>query len=492
MDTGRFTRYGEDDMLRAGYDGIVANANAQKADRARRGRATLGSIVGHAMRNGGMVPRELAQSVGMELGQPGFVGGTLTKDGTFMSLWQGKDGSIQPTGLVSAPDVLKAMVDSGNWRDAFQFDKRYMQMYTPEQKKAVTGFSPQWAQEAQSKEDANNKKIVLQGLFDIAKPQKDRPPMTAREAWQRGMSDPKFIEAWMTKPNPDKDLVEVTPRVPLETEEEVAAAMKKFAAAYGKLESGGGKEAMNPFQERILAIADRVLGPAPVDPNATEMRQRAAMRANVIDAADGRQTGFYYRRETPNDPEMVATNGYVVGGKAYDRYGNLMQGVQPLDYQGNPIQGAAASTSAPAQQQSQAARQSDNGDTHTDERGTWQAVRDANGNIIGKKLISKPAAQPEQQQSTPLSQPVTSLETPTPTQPTQQPKEKTPQDHIGLILRDRRLSPKEKEARIAYWRRIQQRNAEKTAAELGVDVNDDLAMLEAELNGPSETMIASN
>jgi len=180
------------------------------------------------------------------------------------------------------------------------------------------------------------------------------------------------------------------------------------------------------------------------------------------------QRGFYYRNRSGG---LTATNGYVVGGKAYDRYGNVMQGVQPLDYQGNPISGdapddAVVSTPAPAQQQSQ--------------RPTREEIQ--------AELARRRAAK-AQQSSAPLSQPVNSLESPA---PAQQPKEKSPQDHISLILRDRRLSPQEKEARIAYWRRIQRRNAEKSAEELGVDVNDDLAMLEAELNGPSETMIASN
>lgn len=478
---GNFSFYNEDNALRAGFDGIMANANAQKADRARRGRATLGSMVGHAMDNGGMVPRELGAAYGQELGTNGPAFGTLAKDGTFMSLGIGQDGNVQPTGLVKPFDVMKSMVQSGDWKNAQKYAKKYLDgKYTPEQIAGATGFSPQWARGAATNEiSAADKKLQLEALKVLLDMDKaNKTPVTAEDFYR---NNPRLITMLGTDYQRDENgqvvMDEMTDK-PIEIAlppEEISKRAVAFFDGLRKSEANGGGTGMNEIQ-RAIVDGIRALTTPPAE----------QQTANIP------QTGFYYRRETPNGPEMVATNGYVVGGKAYDRYGNLMQGVQPLDYQGNPIQGAAASTPAPAQQQTQAARQSDNGDTHTDERGTWQAVRDANGNIVGKKLISKPAAQPGQQQSTPLSQPVTSLESPAPTQSTQQPKEKTPQDHISLILRDRRLSPQEKEARIAYWRRIQRRNAEKSAEELGVDVNDDLAMLEAELNGPSETMIASN
>lgn len=345
---GNFTFYGDEDArLRAGYDGIVANAAAQRLDRARRGRATLGSIVGHAMRNGGMVPRELAQSVGMELGQPGFVGGTLAQDGTFMSLGRGRDGSIQPTGIVAAPDVLRAMVRSGNWRDASAFNRKFVKgRLTDQQIESATGFSQQWVNDAQAKEDANNRKIVLQGLFDIAKQQKDRQPMTAREAWQRGMSDPKFIEAWLTKPDPDSA---DGGRIPLNTDEEIANAMKRFESAYGEVASGGGNGAANPFQERVLALADKVFAPAPVDPNVAEMRQRATRRANVIDAAGG-PSGQRAVYDYLPDGRVRERAAYVVDGRVYDTNGDEMQG-EFYDGQGNLIQPAAQ---APQGQVSQA------------------------------------------------------------------------------------------------------------------------------------------
>lgn len=480
---GNFSFYNEDNALRAGFDGIMANANAQKADRARRGRATLGSMVGHAMDNGGMVPRELGAAYGQELGTNGPAFGTLAKDGTFMSLGIGQDGKIQPTGLVRPFDVLGSMVQSGDWKNAQKYAKKYLDgKYTPEQIAGATGFSPQWARGAATNElSAADKKLQLEAmkiLLDMDKANKT--PVTAEDFYR---NNPRLITMLGTDYQRDENgqlvMDEMTGK-PIEIAlppEEISKRAVAFFDGLRQSEANGGGTGMNEIQ-RAIVDGIRALTTPPVEQPTASIPQ----------------TGFYYRRETPNGPEMVAANGYVVGGRAYDRYGNLMQGVQPLDFNGNPISGdapddAVVSTPAPAQQQSQAARQSDNGDTHTDKHGTWQAVRDTKGNIVGKKLISEPTAQPEQRQPAPLSQPVTSLESPA---PAQQPKEKTPQDHINLILRDRRLSPKEKEARIAYWRRIQQRNAEKTAEELGVDVNDDLAMLEAELNGPSETMSASN
>lgn len=464
---GNFSFYNEDNALRAGFDGIMANANAQKADRARRGRATLGSMVGHAMDNGGMVPRELGAAYGQELGTNGPAFGTLAKDGTFMSLGIGQDGNIQPTGLVKPFDVMKSMVQSGDWKNAQKYAKKYLDgKYTPEQIAGATGFSPQWARGAATNElSAADKKFQLEALKVLQEMDKsNKTPVTAEDFYR---NNPKLITMLGTDYQRDGNgeivMVEDANGVKSPVEitlppEEISKRAVAFFDGLRQSQANGGGTGMNEIQ-RAIVDGIRALTTPPAE----------QQTANIP------QTGFYYRRETPNGPEMVAANGYVVGGKAYDRYGNVMQGVQPLDYQGNPISGdapddAVVSTPAPAQQQSQ--------------RPTREEIQ--------AELARRRAAKAQQQQSAPLSQPVTSLETPTPTQPTQQPKEKTPQDHISLILRDKRLSPQEKEARIAYWRRIQQRNAEKSAEELGVDVNDDLAMLEAELNGPSETMIASN
>jgi hypothetical protein len=459
---GNFSFYNEDNALRAGFDGIMANANAQKADRARRGRATLGSMVGHAMDNGGMVPRELGAAYGQELGTNGPAFGTLAKDGTFMSLGIGQDGNVQPTGLVKPFDVMKSMVQSGDWKNAQKYAKKYLDgKYTPEQIAGATGFSPQWARGAATNEiSAADKKLQLEALKVLLDMDKaNKTPVTAEDFYR---NNPRLITMLGTDYQRDKNgQVVMTEKdgemVPVEIAlppEEISRRAVAFFDGLRKSEANGGGTGMNEIQ-RAIVDGIRALTTPPAEQQTANVPQR----------------GFYYRNRSGG---LTATNGYIVGGKAYDRYGNVMQGVQPLDYQGNPISGdapddAVVSTPAPAQQQSQ--------------RPTREEIQ--------AELARRRAAK-AQQQPAPLSQPVNSLESPAPTQPTQQPKEKTPQDHISLILRDRRLSQQEKEARIAYWRRIQRRNAEKSAEELGVDVNDDLAMLEAELNGPSETMIASN
>lgn len=459
-DTGFFMSTDPDSQLRAGFDGIMANANAQKADRARRGRATLGSMVGHAMDNGGMVPRELGAAYGQELGTNGPAFGTLAKDGTFMSLGVGQDGNVQPTGLVKPFDVMKSMVQSGDWKNAQKYAKKYLDgKYTPEQIAGATGFSPQWARGAATNEiGAADKKLQLEAmkvLLDMDKANKT--PVTAEDFYR---NNPRLITMLGTDYQRDENGQVVMAEnangvmAPVEITlppEEISKRAVAFFDGLRKSEANGGGTGMNEIQ-RAIVDGIRALTTPPAEQQTANVPQR----------------GFYYRNRSGG---LTATNGYVVGGKAYDRYGNVMQGVQPLDYQGNPISGdapddAVVSTPAPAQQQSQ--------------RPTREEIQ--------AELARRRAAK-AQQSSAPLSQPVNSLESPA---PAQQPKEKSPQDHISLILRDRRLSPKEKEARIAYWRRIQQRNAEKSAEELGVDVNDDLAMLEAELNGPSETMIASN
>ena len=456
---GNFSFYNEDNALRAGFDGIMANANAQKADRARRGRATLGSMVGHAMDNGGMVPRELGAAYGQELGTNGPAFGTLAKDGTFMSLGIGRDGNVQPTGLVKPFDVMKSMVQSGDWKNAQKYAKKYLDgKYTPEQIAGATGFSPQWARGAATNEiSAADKKLQLEALKVLLDMDKaNKTPVTAEDFYR---NNPRLITMLGTDYQRDENGQVVMAEkdgemVPVEITlppEEISKRAVAFFDGLRQSEANGGGTGMNEIQ-RAIVDGIRALTTPPAEQQTANVPQR----------------GFYYRNRSGG---LTATNGYVVGGKAYDRYGNVMQGVQPLDYQGNPISGdapddAVVSTPAPAQQQSQ--------------RPTREEIQ--------AELARRRAAK-AQQSSAPLSQPVNSLESPA---PAQQPKEKSPQDHISLILRDRRLSPQEKEARIAYWRRIQRRNAEKSAEELGVDVNDDLAMLEAELNGPSETMIASN
>lgn len=374
---GNFTFYGdEDNALRAGFDGIMANANAQKADRARRGRATLGSMVGHAMDNGGMVPRELGAAYGQELGMNGPAFGTLAKDGTFMSLGIGQDGKMQPTGLVRPFDVLGSMVQSGDWKNAQKYAKKYLDgKYTPEQIAGATGFTPQWARGAATNElSAADKKFQLEALKVLQEMDKvNKTPVTAEDFYR---NNPKLITMLGTDYQRDENgqvvMDEMTGK-PIEIAlppEEISKRAVAFFDGLRKSEANGGGTGMNEIQ-RAIVDSIRALTTPPA----------SQTTANIP------QTGFYYRRETPNGPEMVATNGYVVGGRAYDRYGNLMQGVQPLDYQGNPIQGAAASTPAPVQQQSQ------------------QPTREE----IQAELARRRAAK-AQQQSAPLSQPVTSLE----------------------------------------------------------------------------------
>jgi hypothetical protein len=197
--------------------------------------------------------------------------------------------------------------------------------------------------------------------------------------------------------------------------EEISKRAVAFFDGLRQSQANGGGAGMNEIQ-RAIVDGIRALTTPPA----------SQQTANIP------QTGFYYRRETPNGPEMVATNGYVVGGKAYDRYGNLMQGVQPLDYQGNPISGNApsgAQVEEPMQGQDLSQQQGDEQITLPDGS---QGVRhngktyritgtDQNGNIKAELIEESKTAQEAQQPSAPLSQPVTSLETPTATAQTATP-----------------------------------------------------------------------
>lgn len=430
---GNFSFYNEDNALRAGFDGIMANANAQKADRARRGRATLGSMVGHAMDNGGMVPRELGAAYGQELGMNGPAFGTLAKDGTFMSLGIGQDGKMQPTGLVRPFDVLGSMVQSGDWKNAQKYAKKYLDgKYTPEQIAGATGFSPQWARGAATNElSAADKKLQLEALKVLQEMDKaNKTPVTAEDFYR---NNPRLITMLGTDYQRDENgrvvMDEMTGK-PIEIAlppEEISKRAVAFFDGLRQSQANGGGTGMNEIQ-RAIVDGIRALTTPPA----------AQQTANIP------QTGFYYRRETPNGPEMVAANGYVVGGKAYDRYGNLMQGVQPLDYQGNPISGNApsdAQVEEPVQGQDLSQQQGDEQITLPDGS---QGVRhngktyritgtDQNGNIKAELIEESKTAQEAQQPSAPLSQPVTSLETPTATAQTATPRAD------GNAERERRL-----------------------------------------------------
>ena len=480
MDTGFFMN-DEDSQLRAGFDGIMAKANAQKADRARRSRATLGSMVGQAMDNGGMVPRELGAAYGQELGTNGPAFGTLAKDGTFMSLGVGQDGNLQPTGLVRPFDVMKSMVQSGDWKNAQKYAKKYLDgKYTPEQIAGATGFSPQWARGAATNElSAADKKIQLEALKVLQEMDKaNKTPVTAEDFYR---NNPKLITMLGTDYQRDENgqlvMDEMTGR-PIEITlppEEISKRAVAFFDGLRKSEANGGGTGMNEIQ-RAIVDGIRALTTPP------EQQQTA----NIP------QTGFYYRRETPNGPEMVATSGYVVGGKAYDRYGNLMQGIQPLDYQGNPIGGAAQPprNNASPLPSVGAMNGATSGTTATQPQGGAQytpeqiaalraekARRDAEKAAAAKEAERQRRARNGQRLSgTNYDVSLT---------------EGSPEWHIDRIQNDKSLSEKSKKERIAYWRRRQDEARQKAAEDLGVNAGNDLAMLEAELNGPDDTVMVA-
>lgn len=369
--------------LRAGYDGIVANATAQRLDRARRGRATLGSIVGHAMRNGGMVPRELAQSVGMELGDPGFVGGTLAKDGTFMSLGRGKDGkTISPTGVVSPFDVTKAMVDSGDWKNAQRYVKKFLNGKYTDAQIASTGFSPQWVQSmvnAQASE--SDKKLQLEGLKLLAEMDKanNGRPIDAAGFFSKV---PKLAEAFLEEYDRNEDgsikMVEgpngMEP-VKVQVSPEVASERAlKYFEGLRKAQADGGASGMSETQRALVDGIRALTAPKPVDPNVKAMQERANARANAIDAAGGRQQLIYERKP---DGSFVTTNGYVANGRVYDSNGDEMQGEFYQNYvksdkEGEPgrFVGRIVPAAQPAQgAQGNAPQTFEAGKTYTDRSG---------------------------------------------------------------------------------------------------------------------------
>ena len=481
---GNFSFYNEDNALRAGFDGIMANANAQKADRARRGRATLGSMVGHAMDNGGMVPRELGAAYGQELGTNGPAFGTLAKDGTFMSLGIGQDGNLQPTGLVRPFDVMKSMVQSGDWKNAQKYAKKYLDgKYTPEQIAGATGFSPQWARGAAANElSAADKRFQLEALKVLQEMDKaNKTPVTAEDFYR---NNPKLITMLGTDYQRDENgqlvMDEMTGK-PIEITlppEEISKRAVAFFDGLRQSEANGGGTGMNEIQ-RAIVDGIRALTAPP------EQQQTA----NIP------QTGFYYRRETPNGPEMVATSGYVVGGKAYDRYGNVMQGVTPLDYQGNPIGGAAQPTQQPRNDASPlppvgAMNGATPGTTATQPQGGTQYTPEQIAALRAEKArrdAEKAAAanEAERQRRARNGQRLSG------TNYDVSLTEGSPEWHIDRIQNDKSLSEKSKKERIAYWRRRQDEARQKAAEDLGVNADNDLAMLEAELNGPDDTVMVA-
>ncbi len=321
--------WSEDDAIRQGFNGIVANATAQRLDRARRGRATLGSIVGHAMNNGGMVPRELAPSVGMELGHPNFVGGTLTKDGTFISLGIGKDGKMAPMGMVSPFDTLGAMVQSGDYRNANKFVKRFLDgKYTPEQI-ASTGYSPQWIQgTVNTQASDSSKKLQLEGLkllAELDKANKGDKPVDAATFFTRA---PKLAEAFLNDYERDEEgnikMVDGVNgpepvKVQLSPEDASKRAMEYFKGLR-MAQADGAAGGENAVQRAIIDGVRALTSQSQADPNLAAMSAEQNRRAYV----KNREQSLLIRRDP--DGHETWTNGYVVDGKVYDVNGDERQG----------------------------------------------------------------------------------------------------------------------------------------------------------------------
>lgn len=339
----------EDDALRAGFNDIMARANAQKADRARRGRATLGSMVGQAMDNGGMVPRELGLAYGQELGTNGPAFGTIAKDGTFMSLGIGQDGGVQPTGLVKPFDVMKSMVQSGNWKDAQKYAKKYLDgKYTPEQIAGATGYSPQWIQGmVNTQASESSKKLQLEGLkllAELDKANKSDKPVDAATFFTRA---PKLAEAFLDDYERDEEgnikMVDgrngpEPVKVQLSPEEASKRALEYFKGLR-MAQADGAAGGENAVQRAIIDGVRALTSQSQADPNLAAMSAEQSRRAYV----KNREQSLLIRRDP--DGRETYTNGYVVDGKVYDVNGDERQG-EFYDERGNPIKPTAPAASA--------------------------------------------------------------------------------------------------------------------------------------------------
>ena len=347
---GNMTSYNEDATIRDGFDGIVAGANMAQADRARRGRVTLSSLYGHALKNGRMVPASLGPSVGQELGQPGFVGGTILPDGTFMSLGRGKDGRIKPTGLVPVQGVGRAAVQSGDVQTANAIYNQFLKgKFTDRQIEQMTGYSERWAQQAAAKDRqrrmAQAEKIIFNQINAILK---EKPEASPNDAWHDLVkTNPRALDYYLTRPAEGDEVGDENGNVRLDAKD----GYKKFEETWNAAKSGNTKAESSGNQrfDQIGALLDRLErmnAPAPRDPNVVATEQRNAARTNVINAAGGKQQLVYER--LPNG-QLAYSNGYVVNGRVYDANGDERKG-EFYDEHRRRIEPAAAQTPAQAAQ----------------------------------------------------------------------------------------------------------------------------------------------
>lgn len=351
---GNFRWFGgsmESDALRSGYDGIVAQADAAAADRARRGRTTLSWAYGDAIRNNGRVRREVMPAINRELGSD-FIGGVIMPDGGIAFGSSVANGKLVPSVVAKPSQVLASAVSSGDWdvADALANSNAF-RSYTPEQMFRETGYSPAASRsgrqaKATQSYDLSRQKLAIDALKIYADMANDnQAPLTPEAFYGR---HPELLAMVTDVYEEDKDgniqLAENGAPVKKNytPEEKARVALDFFNKLQGARDgaTGGG---MNDMQREVLGIIRNITAPEPVNPYSAAAAEENSRRAYIMNRPQ------VLRGWLGADGRRHYGNVYEVDGKIFDpRSGDEIVGATDIttDWAGrrpaqSPAQGGA-------------------------------------------------------------------------------------------------------------------------------------------------------
>lgn len=311
METGRLTRYGSDPATGAAWEEDVSPGATQESRRvfadmdalvrqgrekraARRGTmdATLASMLVQAKQNNGYVPADMMEAASANLGQD-LVGGNFTQDGNFVLYGRQSDGagnvSLKPV-AVAPPDMQFGVLSRAGLGLSMQRD-------------IYKGLRGRFT-EAQ---------LAERGIFDPAKAAAAAPARQGRGGGARaataaaqtaaGAAGGPSVKDTLGTLQQLREYLDATPDMDDAERQRVQAALSKGVARLSAY--------FDPPQ--VAVEPEEAAAPARPDPNALERDE------------DGNLPPQEYIKYWRNG-QLVAGNGYVRGGRVYDRRGNPVQG----------------------------------------------------------------------------------------------------------------------------------------------------------------------
>lgn len=331
-----------DNEQRQGYADIVANAQMQEAQTRKRKRTALTGAYGSALDNGGFTHPSLAKAMGVDVGDPNFVGGTIDKNGNYISMTRGNNGKIEPSGIVPAQEVLKAAVETGDVKNADRIYKRFFEgKYRPEQIEQMSGYSQQWSNDARQSEIRGKaaqmeQKQILSALETLQKLRGGgNKQLTANDFVRALLGNKDFVSSLSQMPvyekdemGKDTDRIAMTkdelgndvPQMRNATDDELLGRIMNIAKKANDMESGRGNPD-DPYKQRedvLLRRFDELLAgnAEPENPLVSQAKKEQIARDAIT--SQHRQQALEIIDDKGN---RTLTTGYIVNGKVYDDRG---------------------------------------------------------------------------------------------------------------------------------------------------------------------------